>query len=129
MRFSTGTRGHSQDIATANSERNALAQNEMGDKEMTEARTLRAETRMDAREIELLDQKNALLELEDIISRVRTMAAVSYDLEIEEVWEFLDIWAAGGNPEARELLAALQAAVVRAGRGSQRVKPGDQWIK
>ena len=39
-------------------------------------------------EIDLLDQENALLELEDIVDRVRTMAAVSYDLDIEEVWEF-----------------------------------------
>ena len=45
--------------------------------------------RMEAGEIDLLDQENALLELEDIVDRVRTMAAVSYDLDIEEVWEFL----------------------------------------
>ena len=70
---------------------------------------------MDAGEIDLLDQENALLELEDIVHRVRTMAAVSYDLDIEEVWEFLDIWAAGGNAEATKLLAALKATVVRAG--------------
>ena len=43
------------------------------------------------------------------------MAAVSYDLDIEEVWEFLDIWAAGGNSEATKLLAGLKATVVRAG--------------
>ena len=49
------------------------------------------------------------------MDRVRTMAAVSYDLDIEEVGEFLDIWAAGGNAEATKLLAALKAAVVRAG--------------
>ena len=66
-------------------------------------------------EIDLVDQENALLELEDIVDRVRTMAAVSYDLDIEEVWEFLDIWAAGGNAEATKLLAALKAAVVGAG--------------
>ena len=66
-------------------------------------------------EIDLLDQENALLELEDIVDRVRTMAAVSYDLDIEEVWEFLDIWAAGVNAEATKLLAALKAAVVGAG--------------
>ena len=33
-------------------------------------------------------EEAALLELEDIVRRVRTMAAVSYDLDIEEVWEF-----------------------------------------
>ena len=44
------------------------------------------------------------------------MAGVSYDLDIEEVGEFLDIWAAGGNAEATKLLAALKAAVLRAGR-------------
>jgi len=71
--------------------------------------------RMDAGEIDLLDQENALLELEDIVDRVRTMAAVNYDLGIEEVSEFLDIWAAGGNSEARELLVALKSAVLRAG--------------
>ena len=71
--------------------------------------------RMDAGEIDLLDQENALLELEDIVDRVRTMAAVNYDLGIEEVWEFLDIWAAGGNAEAAKLLAAHKAAVLRAG--------------
>ena len=60
------------------------------------------------------DQENALLELEDIV-HLRTMAAVSYDLDIEEVWEFLDIWAAGGNSEATKLLAGLKATVVRAG--------------
>ena len=59
--------------------------------------------RMDEGEIDLLDQENALLELEDIVDRVRTMAAVSYELDIEEVWEFLDIWAAGGNAEARTI--------------------------
>ena len=32
--------------------------------------------RMDEGEIDLLDQENALLELEDIVDRVRTMAAV-----------------------------------------------------
>ena len=71
--------------------------------------------RMDEGEIDLLDQENALLELEDIVHRVRTMAAVSYDLDIEEVWEFLDIWAAGGNAEATKLLAALKATLVRTG--------------
>ena len=35
------------------------------------ARALRTETRMDAAEIDLLDQENALLELEDIVARVR----------------------------------------------------------
>ena len=79
----------------------------MSDKEITG--TLRTDTRIDA------DQENALLELEAIMGRVRTMAAVSYDLDIEEVWEFLDIWAAGGNSEATKLLAGLKATVVRAG--------------
>jgi hypothetical protein len=78
----------------------------MSDKEITG--TLRTDTRIDA------DQENALLELEDIV-HLRTMAAVSYDLDIEEVWEFLDIWAAGGNSEATKLLAGLKATVVRAG--------------
>ena len=71
--------------------------------------------RMHEEEIDLLDQENALLELEDIVDRVRTMAAVSYELDLEDVWEFLDIWTAGGNVEATKLLAALKAAVVRAG--------------
>ena len=57
--------------------------------------------RMDEGEIDLLDQENALLELEDIVDRVRTMAAVSYYLDIEEVWEFLDIWAAAAMPRRR----------------------------
>ena len=35
--------------------------------------------RMDGEEIDLLDEENALLELEDIVDRVRTMAAVSYE--------------------------------------------------
>ena len=78
----------------------------MSDKEITG--TLRTDTRMDA------DQENALLELEDIV-HLRTMAAVSYDLDIEEVWEFLDIWAAVGNAEATKLLAGLKSTVVRAG--------------
>ena len=85
----------------------------MSDKEITG--TLRTDTRMDAGEIDLLDHENALLELEDIVRRVRTMAAVSYDLDIEEVWEFLDIWTAGGNAEATKLLAALKTTVVCAG--------------
>ena len=58
--------------------------------------------------------QNALLELEEIVVRVRTMAAVSYDISLEDVWEFLDIWAAGGNTEARELLVALKSAMLRA---------------
>ena len=41
------------------------------------ARALRTETRMDAAEIDLLDQENALLELEDIVVRVRAMADVT----------------------------------------------------
>ena len=77
-------------------------------------RALRTETRMDAAEIDLLDQENALLELEDIVTRVRAMADVSYDMDIGEVWECLDIWAAGGNADAEELLVALKAAVGRA---------------
>jgi len=78
------------------------------------ARALRTETRMDAAEIDLLDQENALLELEDIVTRVRAMADVSYDMDIGEVWECLDIWAAGGNPDAKELLVAIKTAVGRA---------------
>ena len=78
------------------------------------ARALRTETRMDAAEIDLLDQENALLELEDIVARVRGMAHVSYDMDIGEVWECLDIWASGGNVDAAELLKALKAAVERA---------------
>ena len=57
--------------------------------------------RMDAGEIDLLDQENALLELEDIVDRVRTMAAVNYDLGIEEVWEFLDIGRRAVMPRPR----------------------------
>ena len=64
--------------------------------------------RMDPEEIDLLDRENALLELEKIVARVRTMADLSYIKEIGEAWEFLDIWAAGGNAEAKKLLAALK---------------------
>ena len=81
------------------------------------ARALRTETRMDPAEIDLLDQENALLELEDIVARVRAMADVSYDMEIGEVWECLDIWAAGDKADAKELLVALKAAVGRAHPG------------
>ena len=70
----------------------------MSDKEITG--TLRTDTRMDAGEIDLLDQENALLELEDIV-HLRTMAAVSYDLDIEEVWEFLDIGPRAVIPRPR----------------------------
>lgn len=69
---------------------------------------------MDAAEIALLDQENALLELKDIVARVRAMADVNYDMDIGEAWECLDIWAAGGNANATELLIALKAAVRRA---------------
>ena len=62
--------------------------------------------RMDPEEIDLLDRENALLELEKIVARVRTMADISYIKEIGEAWEYLDIWAAGGNAEAKKLLAA-----------------------
>lgn len=75
---------------------------------------LRVETRMDAAEIDRLDQANALLELDHIVARVRAMADVRYHLDIEEVWEFLEIWAAGGNGDARKLLVAFKAAVGRA---------------
>ena len=43
------------------------------------------------------------------------MAAVSYDLDIE-VWEFLDIWATGGNAEATKLFAALRCRSERFSR-------------
>ena len=71
--------------------------------------------RMDPEEIDLLDRENALLELEKIVARVRTMADISYIKEIGEAWEYLDIWAAGGNAEARKLLAALKSAMGRMG--------------
>jgi hypothetical protein len=65
-------------------------------------------------EIDLLDRENALLELQGIVARIRTTADISYDLEIEEAWEYLDIWAAGANADATKLLAALKSAVGRA---------------
>ena len=71
---------------------------------------MRTDNRMEAEEIELLDRENALLELEKIIGRVRTMADMSYISEIGEAWECLDIWAAGGNAEAKKLLVALKSA-------------------
>jgi hypothetical protein len=77
--------------------------------------TLRTEIRMDAEEIGLLDRENALLELEQIVRRVRAMAGMSYDLEIGEVWEYLDIWSAAGNAEAKRLLVALKSALARMG--------------
>jgi hypothetical protein len=76
---------------------------------------LRTEIRMDPEEIDLLDRENAVLELEKIVARVRTMADMSYIKEIGEAWEYLDIWAAGGNAEAKKLLAALKSAVGRIG--------------
>ena len=76
---------------------------------------MRADTRMEAEEIALLDRENALLELEKIIARVRSMADMSYIMEVGEAWECLDIWAAGGNAEARKLLAALKSAMGRMG--------------
>ena len=75
---------------------------------------MHAENRMDAAELERLDRENALLELGDIVARVRAMAYISYDMDIGEVWECLDIWTAGGNAAAKELLRALKAAVRRA---------------
>ena len=75
---------------------------------------LRVEARMNAAEIDRLDQANALLEIDHIVARVRAMADVRYHMDIEEVWEFLDIWAAGGNADAGKLLASLKAAVGRA---------------
>ena len=74
---------------------------------------MRTEARMDAAEITRLDRENALLELENIMARVRTMADLSYVTEIGEVWEYLDIWAAGGNAEATKLLQALESALER----------------
>ena len=71
--------------------------------------------RMDPEEIDLLDRENALLELEKIVARVRTMADISDIKEIGEAWEYLDIWAAGGNAEAKKLLAALKSALGRLG--------------
>ena len=75
---------------------------------------LHAENRMDAAELERLDRENALLELGDIVARVRAMAHISYDMDIGEVWECLDIWTAGGNADAAKLLIALRSAVRRA---------------
>ena len=76
---------------------------------------------MDADEIELLDRENALLELEKIVARVRSMADMSYIMEVGEAWEYLDIWAAGGNAEARKLLAALKSALGRMGTSLESV--------
>ena len=75
---------------------------------------MHAENRMDAAELERLDRENALLELGDIVARVRAMAHISYDMDIGEVWEVLDIWTAGGNADAEKLLIALRASVRRA---------------
>jgi hypothetical protein len=71
--------------------------------------------RMDAAEIDRLDRENAFLELEKIVARVRRMADMSYVMEIGEAWEYLDIWAAGGNAEAKKLLEALKSALERMG--------------
>jgi hypothetical protein len=76
---------------------------------------LRTEMRMDAAEIDRLDRENAFLELEKIVARVRRMADMSYVMEIGEAWEYLDIWAAGGNAEAKKLLEALKSALERMG--------------
>ena len=76
---------------------------------------LHIEPRMQAAEIERLDRENALLELEAIVGRVQQMAHISYELEIGEAWENLDIWAAGGNAEAAKLLIALKSALARMG--------------
>ena len=69
---------------------------------------------MDAAALERLARENALLELGDIVARVRAMAHISYDMDIGEVWECLDIWTAGGNADAAKLLIALRSAVRRA---------------
>ena len=71
--------------------------------------------RMDAGEIDLLDQENALLELEDIVDRVRIMTAVSYELDIEEGIRVPRHLGCRRNAEATKLLASLKAAVERAG--------------
>ena len=76
---------------------------------------MRTEMRMDAAEIDRLDRENAFLELEKIVARVRRMADMSYVMEIGEAWEYLDIWAAGGNAEAKKLLEALKSALERMG--------------
>ena len=75
---------------------------------------MHAENGIDAAELERLDRENALLELGDIVARVRAMAHISYDMDIGEVWECLDIWTAGGNADAAKLLIALKSAVRRA---------------
>ena len=67
--------------------------------------------RMDAGEIDLLDQENALLELEDIVDRVR----LSYELDIEEGIRVPRHLGCRRNAEATKLLASLKAAVERAG--------------
>ena len=50
---------------------------------------MHTEMRMDAAEIDLLDRENALLELEKIVARVRTMADMSYGMEIGEACRYL----------------------------------------
>ena len=49
------------------------------------------------------------------------MADMSYIMEVGEAWEYLDIWAAGGNAEARKLLAALKSALGRMGTSLESV--------
>jgi hypothetical protein len=56
-----------------------LARNRIG----KEPYALHAQTRMDAAELERLDRENALIELGDIIARVRAMADISYDMALE----------------------------------------------
>ena len=43
------------------------------------------------------------------------MAEMNYAMEIGEAWEYLDIWAAAGNAEAKKLLTALKSALERMG--------------
>ena len=45
---------------------------------------------------------------------VQKMAGMSYGMEIGEAWGYPDIWAAGGNAEARKL-AALKCVLERMG--------------
>ena len=70
--------------------------------------------RMDRGEIDLLDRENALLELGEIVSRVQRMADVSYAMSVADVRECLDLWAAGGNAQAKDLLPSFRSAAARA---------------
>jgi hypothetical protein len=79
---------------------------------MTKSR--HSEIRRDETEIDRLDQENALLELDQIVAHVKSMAGISYDIDIDEVSELLDIWSAGGNEDAAKLLITFKAAVRRA---------------